>query len=234
MEIIKGRQPAAWLGVVYGVPGIGKSTLAAQAPRPLFLDLEGGLTRIDCDRTPRLGTWQELMEGMKFFFESDYQSLVIDTVDGLEEIVRRNVCELNGWKSIEAPGFGKGYAVMMERFQDFLSLCERVKAKNKNVLFIGHEVIKTHQAPDTDAYDRYNLKMNNRLAAILVGRVDFVFFAQYEAHIKSDRNNDDRLRAVGTGKRILRTQEAPAWIAKNRFGLEPTTDMDASIFGKLI
>jgi hypothetical protein len=68
----------------------------------------------------------------------------------------------------------------------------------------------------------------------LVGRADAVFFAQYEALLKSDKTNEDRLRAIGTGRRILRTQEAPAWIAKNRFGLESTVAMDATIFEKLV
>jgi hypothetical protein len=234
MEIIKGRQNVAWMGALYGVPGIGKSTIAAQAPLPLFLDLEGGLSRIECDKSPRITTWDELVAGLRFAYESHYQTVVLDTIDGLEELIRKHVCDINGWKSIEAPGFGKGWAVMQERFQELLGICEKLKAKGKNILFIGHEQIKTFTSPDQDAYDRYILKMNAKLASILVGRVDFVFFAQYETLLKTDRTNDERLRAVGTGKRILRTQEAPAWIAKNRFNLEPTVPMDKSIFDKLV
>lgn len=234
MEIIRGRQQAAWMACVYGVPGIGKSTLAASAPNPLFLDLEGGLTRIDGDKSPRINDWKELVEAMRFAFSSDYSSIVLDTIDGLEDIIRRTVCEANGWKSIEAPGFGKGFSVMQEKFHEFLTMCESLKSKNKNVLFIGHELIKTHTAPDRDSYDRYILKMNQKLASVLVGRVDAVLFCQYEAHVKADKSNEDRLRAIGTGRRIMQTQEAPAWIAKNRFNLEQTIAMDASVFEKLV
>jgi len=234
MEVLKGLQSCAWIMALYGVPGIGKSTLASLAPSPIFLDLEGGLDRIDCDKSRRISSWSELTEALKFCHGSDYKTIVIDTIDGLEDIIRRHVCESGGQKSIEAFGYGKGYTIMQERLMEILLMCDLLKTKGKNVLFIGHEVIKTFSAPDSDSYDRYILKMNAKLAGVLVGRVDAVFFAQYETKLKEDKTKEERMRAVGTGKRILRTQEAPAWIAKNRFNLEPTVAMDKSIFEKLI
>jgi hypothetical protein len=233
MEIIKGVQHNAWLAVLYGVPGIGKSTLAALAPKPLFLDLEGGLARIDCDKTPRINDYAELIDALKFAYKSDYTTIVLDTLDGVEELIRKHVCAAGGQKSIEAFRYGKGYTLMTEKFQELLNTFELFKAINKNVLLIGHEIIKSFSPPDGDAYDRYILKMNQKLASVLVGRADAVFFAQYEALLKTDRTHEDRLRAIGTGRRILRTQEAPAWIAKNRMRLEPTIDMDAAIFNLL-
>lgn len=233
MEIIKGVQKNAWMVVLYGVPGIGKSTAAAHAPKPLFFDLEGGLARINCDKTPRINTHAELMDALRFAYQSEYETIVLDTIDGIEEILRKHVCETHSWKSIEAAGYGKGWVIMVEKFQELLTSLETFKAKGKNVMFIGHEIIKSFAAPDQDAYDRYILKMNQKLASVLVGRADAVFFAQYEALLKTDRTHEDRLRAIGTGRRIVRTQEAPAWIAKNRFGLEPTIEMNAELFTKL-
>jgi GTPase SAR1 family protein len=42
MKITKGKQTRAQRVVIYGVESVGKSTFAAQFPRPLFLDIEGG------------------------------------------------------------------------------------------------------------------------------------------------------------------------------------------------
>lgn len=234
MEIIKGKSLGAYMAIVYGVPGIGKSTWASQAPAPLFIDLEGGLARIECDKTPRVSEWGKLLDALRFAYQSDYKTIVLDTIDGLEELIRKEACKIYNWKSIESAGYGKGYVAMCEILQEVLIMCEKLKEKGKSVIFVGHEVIKTHQAPDQDAFDRYILKMNAKLSAILVGRVDACFFCQYETHLKTDRTNEERLRAVGTGKRIMRTQEAPAWIAKNRFGLEPTIAMDATVFEQLV
>jgi len=37
-------------GVIYGVESVGKTTLAAQAPSPIFLDIEGGSSHLDVPR----------------------------------------------------------------------------------------------------------------------------------------------------------------------------------------
>lgn len=232
MEIIKGRQEnIPWKLVLYGVAGIGKSSLAAKASKPLFLDLEGGLGRIDADKTPRLESWEQVIEAMRFAFQTkEYETIVIDTLDGLEEIIRKHVLAANHWKSIEQGGYGKGYVLMLECLQNFLDMCDKL---GKNVILIGHEQIKLFASPDQDSYDRYLLKMHQKLAGVMIARADAVLFAQYESVLKGDRADDTRLRAIGTGKRLLRTQETPAFIAKNRFNLEPTIEMNESIFKKL-
>lgn len=232
MEIIKGiTKNAPFKIVLYGVAGIGKSSLAAKSSNPLFLDLEGGLARIDADKTPRLETWEQVIEALKFAYQSkDYDTIVVDTLDGLEELIRKHVCRANSWKSIEQAGYGKGYVLMLECLQNFLDICDKL---NKNVILIGHEQIKTFASPDQDSYDRYFLKMHTKLSGVIVARADAVLFAQYESVLKGDRADDTRLRAIGTGKRIIRTQETPAYIAKNRFNLEPTIEMNPSIFEKL-
>jgi Cdc6-like AAA superfamily ATPase len=232
MEIIRGKVPHSYKIVIYGVPGIGKSTLAAKASKPLFLDLEGGVSRIDADKTPRLETWESILEAMRFAFQSkDYDTIIVDTLDALEEIIRKHVCKQNNWKSIEQAGYGKGYIVMLETLQSFLDMCDKM---NKNVILIGHEQIKSFASPDSDSYDRYFLKMHQKLAGVVVARADAVLFAQYETMVKSDKSSESRLRAVGTGKRVLRTQETPAYIAKNRFNLDPTIEMNPTVFEKLI
>ena len=47
--------------LIYGEAGVGKSSFAAAAPKPLFLDLEGGIDGLD---VPRIGisAYDELME----------------------------------------------------------------------------------------------------------------------------------------------------------------------------
>ena len=50
MKIIKGKQAAPVRCVLYGVEGIGKTTLASQFPTPLFLDTEDGTRQLEVDR----------------------------------------------------------------------------------------------------------------------------------------------------------------------------------------
>ena len=54
MNIITGMTPTAPKLMLYSLPGVGKSTLAATLRKPIFLDFEGGLNYIDCARTEQI------------------------------------------------------------------------------------------------------------------------------------------------------------------------------------
>ena len=89
------------------------------------------------------------------------------------------------------------------------------------------------EAPDQDGFDKYTVKMNQKHATDICAKMDAVLFAQLETIVKTDRVDEERLRAITTGKRILRTNEAPAYLAKNRFNLLPTEPLDGSILTKI-
>lgn len=66
--------------VLYGREGVGKTSMAAQMPKPLFLQMKGetGLeTLIDAGQLtetphlPEITTWVDLMEALNWIFESD-------------------------------------------------------------------------------------------------------------------------------------------------------------------
>ena len=48
--------------VLYGVEGVGKTTLAAQFPDPLFIDTEGGTEGYDVARTQAPQSWTALKD----------------------------------------------------------------------------------------------------------------------------------------------------------------------------
>lgn len=52
--------------------------------------------------------------------EHAYSTVVIDSVDWLEPLVWAATCRRNGWASIEAPGFGKGYAKALAVWREYL------------------------------------------------------------------------------------------------------------------
>ena len=50
MNITRGKIAKAQRVVIYGVEGIGKSTLASKFPNPLFIDIEGSTGNMDVAR----------------------------------------------------------------------------------------------------------------------------------------------------------------------------------------
>jgi hypothetical protein len=232
MQIIKSgeRTRNSWVVALYGPPGVGKTTLAALAPNPVLIDLEDGAERVLCDRTPRINTVAEFKDVMRQFVRSEYETAIIDTLDMLEQLVFKDVLESCNWKSIEQPGYGKGYEVARERWVDLLKVFDGCVQRGKNILCTCHDQIRTYTTPDTDSYERYDLKLHKKVSALIMARMDAVLFCQKEMVLVRDRVKEDRLIGKGTGNRVLRTTETPAWIAKNRFNLPDTMPMTGDIY----
>lgn len=79
--------------IVMGDPMSGKTTLAAKAPRPLFISTDGnaakaGLDAVDAD------SLKTVREAIEFFNTSkDYDTLVIDTVEGIADLFEKTVID---------------------------------------------------------------------------------------------------------------------------------------------
>ena len=52
LNIISGTTEGAPKVMIYGLAGVGKSTLASKLKRPVFFDFEGGLSYLGVNRTP--------------------------------------------------------------------------------------------------------------------------------------------------------------------------------------
>jgi len=48
--------------------------------------------------------------------------------------------------------------------------------------------------------------------------------------MKTESRGGTRTRAVGSGERVLYTEERPAWLAKNRYGLPSEMDLSWDAF----
>lgn len=86
MEIIKKKTITAPKLLVYGGPGVGKSTLASQLPSPLFVDVEGGLNYLDVARTPLIkdpDDFYRVLIEMSKTPVGEYKTIVIDSIDWL-------------------------------------------------------------------------------------------------------------------------------------------------------
>lgn len=86
MELIKQKTITAPKLLIYGGPGVGKSTLASQLPLPLFLDIEGGLNYMDVARTPVINdpdTFYNYIVELLKTPAGEYKTIVIDSIDWL-------------------------------------------------------------------------------------------------------------------------------------------------------
>lgn len=217
--------------LLYGVKGIGKTTFAAGAPSPVVAAVEDGLGALDVPFW-NITSWDDMMQavGVLYSEEHDRKALVVDSLDWLEPLVWAETCRRNGWPNIETPGYGKGYVAAAQVWREYL---EGVRAlrdeKNMLVVQIAHEQIKRFDNPDTEPYDRYQIKLHDRSSALVQEHADIVGFLNYRVSIKqSDVGFNKKVaRAVGGGQRILYLEERPAYLAKNRYAMPASIELPA-------
>jgi hypothetical protein len=235
MKITSGKQTRAQRVVIYGVESVGKSTFAAQFPKPLFLDVEGGTAHLETDRV-EIATLAELESAIRECQTTDYQSVIIDSADWAERLVLEGMLATDKKKSVEDYGYGKGFVMLAEKFARLLTIADQIVAGGKNVVFIAHSKVQRVEPPDMlSAYDRYELKLTKQSAPLLKEWADELWFFKFKT--KTVESESGRSKGVGGKERIILTTHSAAYDAKTRSGLAEelpmTWDSVAHLFTKV-
>ncbi len=224
--------------LIYGSSGLGKTTFGTTFEAPFLLRVEDGASALDVPTFPKLiETYQELIEAINAL-HSDHQfkTLIVDSLDWLEpivwtEILRKYPTTEKGQpvSSIEDYGYGKGYVKTDEVWRYIIQGLDSLRLnKGMNLVIIAHTEQKRVEPPDSDPYDRYQIKLQKRAWAIWQEWVDMLLFATYERTLikikdggggKANDTSKDKNRAEGKGNRVIYTEERPAYLAKNRWSL---------------
>lgn len=128
--------------LIYGQPGIGKTTLGCSAPNAVLFDYDGGVQRINGAHqvpTVQIKEWDETNEALKEIEETmpECQTIVIDTVGKMLDFMSANIIKNDPKMAMRDGSLSlKGYGVRKTMFVNFL---KRVSAIGKNVIFIAHE-----------------------------------------------------------------------------------------------
>lgn len=240
-EISSGKVATAQKVVIYGPEGVGKSTLAAAFPKPLFIDTEGSTNKMDVARYPKPTSWEMLKNEVREAPETGCKTLVIDTIDWAEKLCITSICDAHQKKGIEDFGYGKGYVFEREEFGKFLDLLQEIVDGGVNVVLTAHAQIRKFEQPDElGAYDRWELKLGQKTGSQISPLVkewgDMVLFCNYKTHTVVVDDKGTKRKAQG-GERVMYTSHNPCWDAKNRDGLPDVLPLSygsvAHLFGSV-
>ena len=235
-EIPKGRKPSPLKGIIYGENGIGKSTFCAGFKNPVFLDLEGNIDHLDCHKQA-LSTYQEALEFLDLLTkeEHDFKTVVVDSLDILEQMIWTQICQQHGWKSIVEGAYGAGFTQALELWNYFKQkLSELRLAKKMNVLLIAHEEQRKRHDPSKGEYYRTELRLQSKAQGLLFDWVDFILYATLDFIIVEQSgpfNKVSKQVRTKSDKRVLYTNlEDKGFIAKNIFNLPLKLPLESKAF----
>lgn len=233
MKINKGRQAKSRRILIYGEPGVGKSTLASQFPNPIFLNLEDGIRDIDCDSTDKILSMSEFMQYVVVDLPAtDYNTVVIDTVDWLEKHLMESVAKKSGKATIEDIGFGKGYQALERAWQEVFNGLSYLWNQGRHIIFTCHEVVDRFSDPEGDGYNFYRPNLHRSGSSCVAEWCDEVLFCGYR---RVARQADDGKRVVAAkGDRIIYANNTQAIEAKNRLGMPDQVPMAIESFFEYI
>lgn len=230
-NISTGKIHTAVKTVIYGAEGIGKTTLAAQFPSPLFIDTEGSTKQLDVARLPAPSSWEMLLQELDFVRDKrPCATLVIDTVDWAEQLCIADLCAKNGKSGIEDFGYGKGWEYEKESFGKFLNKLTEVINAGINVTLTAHAALRKFEQPDEmGSYDRWEMKLGskttNKISPLIKEWADIVLFCNYKTLVVQTDKEGKKHKAQGN-RRVMYTQHHPCWDAKNRYGLPEEIPME--------
>lgn len=232
LSISRGRLARPVKVVLYGPEGVGKTTLAAQAPGAVFIDCEGGTDQLDVARI-RCHNFGEIQQAVALLTkEKDCQTLVLDTVDWIEQRIAEAMLAEDEKKSLQDYGFGKGPEMVAERLMQFLTSLNTALRAGKNIILLAHSIIKRFTPPDSAGeYDRYELKLSKKGSPLVKEWADALLFLNFETKTIADK--DKRTRAIGGNARIILCNRSATHDAKNRFALPDKIKGEYSEIGRI-
>jgi hypothetical protein len=206
------------------------STLAASAPKPIFVQTEDGLNEIVCDKFPLATTVDDVLTALAELREAEhgYETVVLDSLDWTERLIWDAICQEYRVTSIEKAdgGYQRGYVHALAHWRKVVDALNLLRVERSMiVILIAHAKVEKFEDPETTTYDRYSPRLHKHACALLTEWCDAVLFATRKIITKSEDVGFGRERtiaiAVGTegGERILRTVGGPACVAKNRYSL---------------
>ena len=127
------KRNTTWVGIIFGSPKSGKSTLAASADKPILIDLDHGAHRIagkdrtgldvvECDK------WEDFVAVCAAPELKQYNTIIVDTFGAAVDMIIRdkfsNVMNPAKWGAVKS---------------EIMSVCNQLKMTGRSVLFLAHE-----------------------------------------------------------------------------------------------
>ncbi len=214
---------------IFGKPGIGKSTLAAAFPSPLFILTEDNeLPGVKA--LPIAHSFSDVWKNIKALLaleELPFKTIVIDSVSKLDTLIVEYILDnepigKGGAKpstlTAACGGYGAGYLKAASLHNALKSLLDKFKERGICVVYVAHLGVTKHKAPDNEDYDVYSIIMNHEKSrSVYVDDVDAVLFCRLKSF--TSETDSGRTLVRSTNDRVIMAGVSDGHVSKNRFNM---------------
>ena len=188
MQVVKGKTLTAPKLMLYGLSGVGKSSLAAKLKNPLFLDFEGGLNYLGVDRTPQYLDLDAFYKDLVELYRKaeagkrEYDTIVIDSVDWLVRKVVEKAAGIDKHNLTETlnrsnGGYGNGKQVLENQIRTMLlPLLVSLNKQGYGICLVAHAERKDLMDADGVDTERIAPKIDVNTMNTFVEWCDNVFY----------------------------------------------------------
>lgn len=233
MKISKGKKETKPKVLLSGPPGIGKSTFAAGFPKPIFLETENRTAHLDIHRV-KLEDWEQTF---KAFAElagmTEYETIVIDTLDALEAQLLKHIAKKAGVESHDdiGGGFAKYRTPMLRELKRFMNALDKLVEAGKQIVILSHTHLKEYRPADGNPYDRFTLQTDAKTNDFFMAHMDLVGYASYDTLVTTKKvGMQEKGRARTTGKRKIDWAYSPAYPSKQGVPCADKTELSYESF----
>ena len=188
---------------IYGGAGLGKTTTALQAEKPLLVAAEKGYKTLPGTMAVDINSWTDVLtvinQTKKPEAQEKYQTIVIDTLDELAFYAEQYILQANGVSKPNEIAYG-GFYVQIE--QMFRKLFKDI-TRNYGLIIVAHADIKLDEEDPEKKLKYATLTVNKRIKKIVIGLLDLLIY------VEGDRSNP--------GVTTMHFKSSPNWEAKSRF-----------------
>uniref|UniRef100_A0A6M3L9E7 Putative ATPase domain containing protein n=1 Tax=viral metagenome TaxID=1070528 RepID=A0A6M3L9E7_9ZZZZ len=126
--------------LIYGEPGIGKTTMASQMEGAYFLATEQGHKFKQVYKSD-IVSWDEFRNEVRLLLKGDhaFRTIVVDTISGAWEMCVEQMCKDKGLSHISDMAMGKGYDLAKNMFRSVISA---LYGSPYGLVFIAHDTEK--------------------------------------------------------------------------------------------
>ena len=163
--------------ILYGSPGVGKTTLALSAPDPILIDFDRGMSRVRTQHRKTAifcDTYEDVLSDLESPAMKDFQTIVVDTggsfITYLQDWAMRSDPKVNKQKNgaISLKGFG----AVKQEFNRFTGYVK--DTLNKNLIYVFHSMEQT----DKDGNPQVRLMCEGAAKNIVWTPCDFGGYVQ--------------------------------------------------------